>query len=61
MSEKSLVLETVGKLPEDATFEEIAEAIAIAAAIRRGEAAADAGKVVPHEEVKKRLTSWLTR
>jgi predicted transcriptional regulator len=56
MSEKALVLEAAGRLPDDATFEEIA----IAAAIRRGEAAADAGKVVPHEEVKKRLASGLT-
>jgi predicted transcriptional regulator len=61
MSEKALVIETVRKLSEDATFEEIAEAIAIAAAIRRGEEAADAGRVIPHEEVKKRLVSWLTR
>jgi predicted transcriptional regulator len=61
MSDKTLVLETVSKLPEDATFQEIAEAIAVAAAIRRGEEAADAGKVMTHEEVKKRLASWLTR
>jgi predicted transcriptional regulator len=61
MSEKPLVLEAIRKLPEDATFEDIAEAIAIAAAVRRGEAAADAGKIVSHEEVRKRLASWLTR
>jgi predicted transcriptional regulator len=61
MSEKAIVLEAVRKLSEDATFEEIAEAIAIAAAIRRGEEAADAGKVISHEEVKKRLVSWLTK
>ena len=61
MSEKAIVLEAVRRLSEDATFEEIAEAIAIAAAIRRGEEAADAGKVISHEEVKKRLVSWLTK
>jgi len=55
MSNKDLVIETIRKLPEDATLDEICEEIAILAAIRRGEEAADAGKVVPHEEVKKRF------
>lgn len=61
MSEKTAVLETVRKLSEEATFEEIVEAISILAAIKRGEAAADAGKVLPHEEVKKRLAAWTTK
>lgn len=61
MSEKAIVLETVRKLSEEATLEEIVEAISILAAIKRGEAAADVGKVLPHEEVKKRLDSWATR
>jgi predicted transcriptional regulator len=61
MSEKTAVLETVRKLSEEATFEEIMEAISILAAIKRGEAAADAGKVLPHEEVKQRLASWTTK
>jgi hypothetical protein len=58
MSNKELVLETLRKLPEEVSLEEISEEIAILAAIRRGEQAADEGKVVPHEEVKKRLASW---
>ena len=61
MSEKAIVLETIRNLPEDSTVEEIVESIAIAVAIRRGEAAADAGRVVPHDEVKKRLASWTSR
>jgi predicted transcriptional regulator len=60
MSEKAIVLETVRKLPEDSTFEEIVESIAIAAAVRRGEEAVDAGRVFSHDEVKKRLASWLS-
>jgi predicted transcriptional regulator len=61
MSSKELVIEAVRKLPEDATLDEICEEIAILAAIRRGEQAADAGHVTPHEEVKKRLASWISK
>ena len=44
---KNSVFETLCKLPEDVTLEEISEEIATLAAIRRAEAAAEAGKVVP--------------
>lgn len=46
-------------MSETATLEEISEAVAILAAIRRGEAAADAGQVVPHEEVRRRSVACL--
>ncbi len=55
MSDKDLVIQVVRELPEDVTLEEISEEIAMLAAIRRGEKAADAGRVLPHEEVKKRF------
>ena len=58
MTEKSAVLETVRKLFEEASYEEIIEAIAILAAIKRDEAAADAGREVGREEVKQMLASW---
>lgn len=58
MSEKAFVLETVQKLSEDSTIDEIVEALSILAAIRRGEEAAEAGKLVSHEEVKRRFDSW---
>lgn len=61
MSEKSAVLETIRGLPEEATFEEIIETLSILAAIRRGERAADAGELVPHDEVEARLESWITK
>jgi predicted transcriptional regulator len=61
MSGKELVLETLRKMPEEATLDEISEEIAILAAIRRGEAAAAAGKVVPHEELRQRVPSWRTK
>lgn len=60
MSNKELVLEAVRSMPEEATIDQISEEIAILAAIRRGEEAADAGDLVSHEEVKQRLAKWLT-
>lgn len=61
MSDKQRVLEVVHRMSETATLEEISEAVAILAAIRRGEAAADAGHVVPHDEVKRRSEAWTSK
>jgi predicted transcriptional regulator len=61
VSNKELVIEAVGQLPDGVTLEEISETIALLAALRRGEEAADAGRVVPHEEVRKRLSSWISK
>jgi predicted transcriptional regulator len=57
-SDKQLALEVLRRMPEDVTLKEISEEIAILAAIRRGEAAADEGRVLSHEEVKRRAASW---
>jgi predicted transcriptional regulator len=59
MSDKEIALNALAHLPETATLEEISEAIAILAAIRRGEEAVDAGRLVPHEVVKQRTASIL--
>jgi predicted transcriptional regulator len=61
MSDKDIVIEAVRKLPESATLNEISEEIAILAAIKRGEQAADEGRVVSHEEVKKRFAAWSSK
>lgn len=61
MSNKALVIEAIQQLPENVSLEEISEAIAILAAIRRAENAADAGQVIPHEEVKKRFAAWIAK
>jgi predicted transcriptional regulator len=45
-------------MPESLSLQEISEELAILAAIRRGEVAADAGKVVTQEEVKRRSAEW---
>jgi len=61
MSDKQLVLEEIQKLPETSTLEEINERLAILAALRRAKAASDQGRIVSHEEVKKRLASWTSK
>jgi predicted transcriptional regulator len=55
MSDKEIVIEAIRQLPELVTFDEIAEAIAIFVAIKRGERDVDAGRIVRHDDVKKRL------
>ncbi len=59
MSNKEIVMEAVRELPEEVTFEEILEQIAILAAIRHGEEAANAGQLIAHDELKKRVALWL--
>ena len=61
MSDKQRVIEAVQRMAETATLEEISETVAILAAIRRGEAAADAGRVIPHDEVKRRSAAWTSQ
>ena len=61
MSDKDVVIETLRQLPEFATLEQISEEIAILTALRRGEAAADAGQVTPQGEVRQKLISWISR
>lgn len=58
---KEAVLEAVRQLPDDAGFEDVLDQIETLAAIHRGEADADAGRVVPHDEVKRRIALWITR
>jgi predicted transcriptional regulator len=55
MSAKELVLERVRELPDNLTLEEILEELAILAGIRQGEQAADEGRVISHEEMKRRV------
>ncbi len=61
MTNKQLVIEIVRSLPETLTLDEISEEVALLAAIRKGEEAAEAGRVVPHEEVRRMVTSWSAR
>jgi predicted transcriptional regulator len=61
LSEKQIALEALRRMPESATLQEISREIAILAAIRHGEAAADEGRVLSHEEVKRRSAAWTSK
>ena len=61
MSDKQLVIDTVQKLSETATLDEISERVAILAAIRRGEHAAAEGRIVTQEEIRRRSETWTSK
>ena len=49
------ILEALQDLPDDATFDDAIERLVFLAKIDAGLAERDAGKGIPHEEVKRRL------
>lgn len=49
------IVETLKDLPPDATFDDAIERLVFLAKIDAGLAELDAGKGVPHEEVRRRL------
>jgi toxin ParE1/3/4 len=53
---KERVLEAVRQLPPDATVEDAMERLYFLAKIERGVADAEAGRVVAHDEVKRRFS-----
>jgi predicted transcriptional regulator len=59
MTSKDIALKTIQELPDSATWEEIEERVRFLAGIDKGWADVKAGKVVPHEEVKESLKTWL--
>jgi predicted transcriptional regulator len=54
-STKDRILAALRDLPPDATFEEAIERIVFLAKVEEGLAELDAGKGVPHDQVKRRL------
>jgi hypothetical protein len=58
---KQVMLEAVHRLPNDATFQDIAEQVSFIAAVYEGEGDLKARKVISNEEMKQRLKQWLTK
>ncbi len=54
-SAKKQALEVIRKLPDKATWDDIMYEIYVRKKIARGIKAADEGRIISHEEVKKRL------
>ncbi len=53
------VLEVIENLPDDSSYEDIMEKIYFMQKVEAGLKDVEEGRVIPHEEVKKRLTIWL--
>jgi predicted transcriptional regulator len=60
MSQKELALEALSRLPESCSFEEMAERLHFLAGIQSGIDQLDQGREMDHQEVKKKLASWLS-
>ena len=60
-SAKQQVKSILEDLPEDASFEDIQYHIYVRQKIEQGLADAEAGRVIPHEEVVRRLAKWLEK
>jgi len=54
---KQRALDAVATLPEDATFEDAMERLYFLAKVEKGLAQADAGELIPHDEVEARFAS----
>jgi predicted transcriptional regulator len=58
MTPKQKTLQALGTLPEDASYEDLQEEIRILAALEEAEVDIREGRVVSHDEAKKRLAQW---
>jgi predicted transcriptional regulator len=55
---KQEALEAIGKLPEDADMDEIMYRLYVVDKIRKGQRAADEGRSIGHEELKREIDAW---
>ena len=58
MTDKQAVIDALGRLPENASLDEITEELRIMAAIRRGRADVVVGRTKTHQETKDLVKSW---
>jgi predicted transcriptional regulator len=58
---KEQVQEILETLPEDASLEDIQYHIYVRQKIQQGMDDVEAGRVISHEEVQRRLAKWLTK
>lgn len=60
-SAKQTVREVLKRLPDDCSLEDVQYQLYLRQKLQKSVAAAAEGRVVPHDEVKKRLSKWLAR
>jgi hypothetical protein len=61
MTAKELVLDTVERLPDNVSLEEITKRLEVIAALQRGLDSLDRGEGKSIDEVEKLLPSWITK
>lgn len=57
---KTEVLEMIKKLPESVTVDDIMSELYFKLQVDKGLNELDDGKGIPHEEIKKRMSKWLS-
>ena len=61
MSDKTLVMEALQRLPEDATLVDIRQKIEFIAAVKEGREQVRRGEVISLDEVEKKIHTWATK
>ena len=59
LTAKQEALKILNNLPDDASLEQIQYHLYVLQKIEEGRRAIDEGRVIPHEEVEKRMATWL--
>ncbi len=59
MTTKELVLKAIEDLPDDADIDEVVERLYFLHALEQSIREADAGELIPHEEVQRQVAEWL--
>jgi predicted transcriptional regulator len=59
MTDKERAIETIQRLPESATLEDIVAGLYFRQKVDRGLEDVQQGRVVSHEQAKQRLSRWL--
>ncbi len=58
---KEQIIELVRSMPNDVTVDEVIEELYFKLQVDQGLAELDRGESLPHDEVERRLSKWLTR
>ena len=61
MTPKQKTIQALGTLPDDSSYEDLQEEVKILAALEEAEGDVRNGRVVSHEEAKRRLAEWTSR
>ena len=59
LSTRELVLRTLDALPDEVTIPEVIDRLYFVHQVQLGLEDAAAGRIVPHDEVKRRMAEWL--